>query len=680
MLYFVLRHFVVVCGVSRYQTAVLRALLSKTTADWIIMAHYPHPQKIAKRAVLIAAILIVANSYWIAYVEMIWHTAHLTIVALPVNVIFALLMLTWMNQGMKKIWPKAALAQRDLLVVYTMLAVGSAFSGHDCMPRLMGLMPHAFKHATPENDWEAIFFRYLPRWLVVDDPRTVKNFYEGESGFFSGKYVGSWIVPILAWSFAVFLLLLIFLSITMLLRRQWVEKERLSYPIIQIPLEITRESGRNIFRNRLLWVGFAIAAGIDIINGLNYFYPTVPAIPLRKYDLSQYLTDRPWNAMGATPLHFSPFLTGLAFLLPLDLSFSCVFFYMFGKAQRVIGSITGIHYVSGFPFLGEQGTGALLALVVVAMWASRRHIAHIFTSLFKARRDEEDANEPISYRSIVLGLSVCILLLMVFCIKIGMSVWAFAVFLAIYLTVVIGVTRMRAEMGPPIHGIGYATPQYIMVSLLGTRRVAAGNLTALSLLNWLSGSTYAAFRTHPMPHQLEAFKIADRARISNRTMLIVLVIACVVGIESSLWLYPYVIYKEGVAGASEQILAGGAETYTFLASWLTSPQPSNWMNIGVIGAAFVLNMGMMFMRARSLWFPLHPAGYVIGVAPGTIDKYWFTLLICTVIKALLLRHGGIRAYRKAVPFFIGMVLGQALIGCFWPLMSMIFRTAVYSWI
>ena len=96
------------------------------------------PQKIAKRAVLIAIILIVANSYWISYVEMIWHTAHLTIVALPVNVIFALLILTWMNHTMWKIWPKAALGQRDLLVIYAMLAVGSAFSGHDCMPRLMG--------------------------------------------------------------------------------------------------------------------------------------------------------------------------------------------------------------------------------------------------------------------------------------------------------------------------------------------------------------------------------------------------------------------------------------------------------------------------------------------------------------------------------------------------------------
>jgi hypothetical protein len=638
-----------------------------------------HPEKIAKRAVPIAVILIIANSYWISYVEMIWHTAHLTIVALPVNVIFALLMLTWVNHVVRRIWPRGALSQRDLLIIYAMLAVGSAFSGHDFMPRLMGVMPYAFRYATPENDWEALFFRYLPRWLVVDEPRVVRDFYEGETSFFAGGYLRSWLTPILVWSFVVFLLLLIFLLLTAILRKQWVERERLSYPIIQIPLEITRESG-SVFKNRLLWIGFGIAAGIDIINGLSYFYPTLPEIPVKRYDLNQYITNKPWNAMGSTPLRFYPLLTGLAFLLPLDLSFSAAFFYIFRKAQRVIGSTTGIHYVPGFPFFGEQGTGALLALVVIALWGSRRHLARIFVSLFSARRTGEDANEPLPYRITILGLILCILLFVGFCMRAGMSAWVFVVFLAIYLTIVIGVTRMRAEMGPPIHAIGYVTPQYIIVSLLGTRRVAAENLTVLSLLNWLSGSSYAAFRTHPMPHQLEAFKIADRTRISNRTMLIVLIVAAIVGIESSLWLYPHAIYKEGVAGGSEQILAGGSETYTFLANWLTNPKPPDWMGITVIGAVFTLNMGMMFLRTRFLWFPLHPAGYVIGVAPGTIDNYWFTLLICTVVKALLLKHGGIKAYRKAVPFFIGMVLGQALVGCFWPLMSMIFRTSVYSWI
>ena len=295
---------------------------------------------ITKRAVLIGAILITANSYWIAYVEMIWHTAHLTTVAMSVNVMFAILMMTWLNMVVRSIFPKAALSQQDLLIIYSMLAVGSAFSGHDCMPRLMGLIPYAFRFATPENDWEALLFRYLPKWLVVSDPKAVKNFYEGEVNFFTDGYVQYWMVPILSWSIVIFLLMLIFLCLTSIIRRQWVEHEKLAYPIIQIPLEITAQSGA-IFRNRLLWIGFAIAAGIDLLNGLQFFFPALPSIPVKQYDLNIYFTQKPWNALGSTPLRFHPYLIGLGFILPLDLSFSCAFFYFMKKAQLLFGSMAG---------------------------------------------------------------------------------------------------------------------------------------------------------------------------------------------------------------------------------------------------------------------------------------------------------------------------------------------------
>ena len=325
---------------------------------------------ISKRAVLIGALLIIANSYWIAYVEMLWHTAHLTIVAMSVNVMFAILMTTWLNMAVRSTFPKAALSQQDLLAIYAMLAVGSAFSGHDCMPRLMGLMPYAFRFATPENDWEALLFHHLPQWLVISDPQTVTDFYEGEVNFFTEGYARHWITPILSWSIVIFLLMVIFLCLIAIIRRQWVAHEKLAYPIIQIPLEITARSGA-IFRNRMLWLGFAIAAGIDLLNGLQFFFPNLPSIPVKKYNLNIYFTQKPWNAIGNTPLRFSPYLIGLAFILPLDLSFSCVFFYFMKKAQFVFGSMAGVMTLPGYPFLGEQGAGALFALLAVACWSGR---------------------------------------------------------------------------------------------------------------------------------------------------------------------------------------------------------------------------------------------------------------------------------------------------------------------
>ena len=616
---------------------------------------------------------------------MLWHTAHLTHVNPSVNVVCAVLIITWLNIIIRRISPATALDQKDLITIYSMLSVGCAFSGHDCIPRLMGVIPYAFRFATPENDWEALLFRHLPDWLVVSDSKAVNDFFEGGVDFFTGGYIQYWIKPILSWSVVIFLLMFIFLLLTSLLRRQWVSQENLAYPTTQIPLEITGNAG-NVFRNRVLWIGFSIAAGINIFNGIAFFFPFMPSIPVGSqgdgFDLTAHLTEKPWDALGNMPLRLHPYLIGLGFLLPLDLAFSCFFFYIVKKTQLIIGSMMGIVMLPGFPFSGEQGAGALLALLIATCWNGKKHFVIVICEVIRPTLKNK-TNEPISYRWMIIALGISSLFLIGFCLKGGMSLWACMVFIIVYLLIVVGLTRMRAELGPPMHSIGFVTPQYLMISIFGARGLRASNLTLLSLMNWLSGAHYAAFRTHPMPEQMEAFKMADRAGIKNRTMLIVLVVACVVGIKSGLILYPYIIYREGIMAAAvgaEQIHSGGLGTYTYLASGLVNPEATDWIALGVLSSTFTLNLGIMFLRARFVWYPLHPAGYVIGLAQGTADEIWFPLLIAMTTKWLLLNRGGVKAYRRAVPFFIGLVLGEALIGCFWPMMSLFLRSTVYSWI
>ena len=262
---------------------------------------------------------------------MLWHTAHLTHVNPSVNVVCAVLIITWLNIIIRRISPATALDEKDLITIYSMLAVGCAFSGHDCIPRLMGVIPYAFRFATPENDWEALLFRHLPDWLVVSDSKAVNDFFEGGVYFFTGEYIQYWIKPILSWSVVIFLLMFICLLLTLLLRRQWVSQENLAYPTTQIPLNITGNAG-NIFRNRVLWIGFLIAAGINIFNGIAFFFPSIPSIPVGSqgdgFNLTTHFTEKPWDALGSMPLRMHSYLIGLGFLLPLDLAFSCLFFYI----------------------------------------------------------------------------------------------------------------------------------------------------------------------------------------------------------------------------------------------------------------------------------------------------------------------------------------------------------------
>ena len=53
------------------------------------------------------------------------------------------------------------------------------------------------------------------------------------------------------------------------------------------------------------------------------------------------LIEKPWNAIGTLPMRFYPFLIGLSFLIPLDLTFSTWFFFLLRKLERLVGAITG---------------------------------------------------------------------------------------------------------------------------------------------------------------------------------------------------------------------------------------------------------------------------------------------------------------------------------------------------
>ncbi len=46
---------------------------------------------------------------------------------------------------------------------------------------------------------------------------------------------------------------------------------------------------------------------------------------------------------------------------------------------------------------------------------------------------------------------------------------------------------------------------------------------------------------------------------------------------------------------------------------------------------------------------------------------WFPVLLGWLFKTLILRYGGVKIYRQALPFFIGLVIGDYAISCLWAL-------------
>ena len=174
-------------------------------------------------------------------------------------------------------------------------------------------------------------------------------------------------------------------------------------------------------KNKLFLISCAVVGIINIINGLHFLLPQVPYLRVTPYDLGVFFTDKPWDAMGYMPFTLRPFLIGLIFLIPLDISFSCWVFFFLWKAQLVVGSALGYQQRPEFP---EQSAGAYIALCVIAVWMARRQILGIFKALVQASSDNTQIiTEPLPYKTAVLGSIVGFLLMVFFCCWAGMSFW-----------------------------------------------------------------------------------------------------------------------------------------------------------------------------------------------------------------------------------------------------------------
>lgn len=630
--------------------------------------------RISVKAILFGLLLMPLCVYLVALEEMIWHSLHWSSMSLPQISVFFLFMLIVLNFLLRQFLPSLAFSGSELLMIYVIISSTLAFTAHDNMVCLMGVLAHGYQYATPENDWANLFHKYLPEWLVISHPKAAVDFYRGETTFFIEAYIKSWIRPMIAWSFLICLLFFMLLCLSVIIRKQWVENERLAYPIIQLPLEMARPTS-GFFRNKVMWIGFGVAGAISLINGLNFLYPAIPRIPIKEanYDLGVFFTDAPWNAIGSLPIRFYPFLIGLSFLIPLDLTFSTWFFYLFRKGERVFGRMMGFDKYPGYPFFGEQATGAIIGLSVLALISGRRHFWEVIKKVLGLKSSIDDSKEPMKYRTAVIGLIIGFILLVYFCSQWGMSLWLAVAFFVLYFVIATALTRMRAELGPPLHAIVLVNPQTVLISTLGTRRLGTANLTMFALFYWFNRFN----RSHPMPHQLESFKIAERTGASTKRLAWAMMLAIIFGVALTFWIYPYTLYIYGASTAGE-LLGAGWQAYNNLAGWLQYPQPPNYTSTGIITGSFIFAILLAWMRMRFVWWPFHPAGYVLGVSSGTIDVYWFALFICWFIKLLVLKHGGVKSYRKVVPFFMGLVLGDFVVGCYWGLTSIIIKVPLYT--
>jgi hypothetical protein len=616
------------------------------------------------RAVLLGLLLIPLNSYWVVQMEIIRYSAHPTTISLFFNLLFILFVLVLLNSLIARFFPRFIFRRGELLVVYAMLAIGSTLCSHDMYQVLVPMLAWPWRFATASNGWERDFMHLLPRGVMVPDTAATNGYFLGNSSLYTAAHLRAWLVPVLAWSGFTVTMLFVMLCLSTILRKQWTERERLTYPIAQLPLELTVgvDEGRlpPVFRDRLFAIGFALAGTVDIVNGLNLYYPWIPSILTPGFgqsylDLHQFFQAKPLSAMGWTPVSWYPFMIGLGVLLPLDFLFSAWFFYLFWKLEQIVVVAMAWDQDPRFPYTNAQAFGAYMAFCVYSIWLSRRYLVQVGRRALGLPSTLDDSGEPVSYRWAVLGAVLGSVALIAFAVWLGMALWIAIAYFIIYFGLAVAITRMRAELGTPVHDLHFTGPDWTMAETLGTRNLDAQTLTAFTSMWWFN----RAYRSHPMPHQLEAFKLADHSRSHARPWFGVLVLASGVGALAGFWAMLHLNYRYGAVAKSAGSFGG--EAFNQLSGWLKNPTSPNWGARGAIVAGFAIACFLQAMRVRFPWWPFHPLGFAV-TSNWEINLVWMPLFIAWAVKLILLRYSGLAGFRRSIPFFIGLIMGQFVVG------------------
>jgi hypothetical protein len=637
----------------------------------------PRGRPLTWRAVTIGLVGSAAVSVWIHQAELILggsrgHTA-LANTSIPVGAFTALVALVALRAVARVLVPRLALSQGELITAYVMMTVSTVLASSGGIHFLVPTLAAAFFGATPANKWAA-FHQWIPSWFAPRDLVALEAFYTGNATV----PVKVWLVPFLAWGSFLFVFISATLCLSALLRRPWVENERLTFPTVVLPLELTEPEGA-LLRNRLLWVGFGVAFGIGTLNNLHLNFPAVPGLQVRSVDISPYVPDAPWNAIGYTPVSFYPFVLGIAYLLSKEVSFSYWFFYLLAKAELVLCAaggwrMPGASPATDPPYLQNQGAGAFIGLALLSLWMSRRYLWEALRRAAGVGTVAGEAREPLPYRWAFAGLVVSVGALIGFCRAAGMSMALAGVVFCLVFLYLIAATRIRAEAGNAWLFGPEVDPNTLITATLGAGHLRPVDLTVMA---YLRAVTTYDMRCVSMPHQLDGFRMAGAARVSLRGVTVAMAAATLVAIVVAFWSGLAIWYHLGAEAKTDVWRTEmGKQPFISLAAQLSTPARPDYPAASFTAAGLLVTCLLAYLRMRFLWWPFHPVGYAMANT-HTWGQTPMPFFLAWLIKGLVLRYGGMPLYRRSLPLFLGLILGDLVNGAFYTLLGAVVPMSVY---
>lgn len=624
------------------------------------------------RAVVLGSVIALVFALVIPYNDAFLLNTYIAGNHFPVGAVFVLVILTLGVNSLLRWWaPRVAFSKQELLVVWCLVWIPSGLPSSGLGRYLFPQMVGPFYYAQGNPLWSEVLFPLIPDWLVPTKDAAspvVKHFYELQPGGAAVPW-GAWARPLLWWFLLCGFLYLMMYGLSAILRKQWVEHERLSYPLVQLPLEMcetgaTGEPVHPFYRDRLVWIGFLVPVVIRMLEGLSVFYPEVPKFPMTFW-IRDLLARPPWSYATPWALNIYPMVIGFCFLISLEISFSMWFFFVFFQLELIVGGSIGEPLGGGYSDFGiNQQSGAFFAFTVFLLWQARGHLAATVRAAWQggsARDDGETARWAVG--ALVVGFLGAMLWYCAAGTKPIMACLAILIFLSIILVM----SRIVTQGGIPfVQQALY--PSLTLNSLFGAAGVGAQSIAVLNMSDLILAHDLRELMT---PNLMNSLKISTEARIPHNKLLLASVLPVALVLVAMSWSNLKLAYGKGASNLERYGKQSCPQwSSNRVVNWIRGGGKTKWTDVAYMGLGAGLLTFFSLMKAVFPWFPVHPLGLLMANTYATTCIF-FSIFLAWLIKLLVLRYGGAGGYRRGRSFFLGVVLGESVMAGIWIIVGLI---------
>jgi len=589
-----------------------------------------------------------------------------------------------------------SLSRGELIVVYVMMLLSCAIPTMGFSQQILPILPAPIYYATEENKWAQLVQPHLPSWILPTDLQSLKYFYEGAPPGYPIPWA-QWALPLAYWMILAAALFFVMMSMMVILRKQWVERERLIYPLVRLPMEMVQESESGMvapfFRNPLTWIGFGIPFFLMTTQALHNYFPSFPSMT---GFMTQVLYKFPFPTQD-TVFRVSWAVVGFSYLVNLEISFSLWLFNLLLNCQAGITQqlglnnteSIGIYGIGNYPDLAHQGMGAIIVMVLSGLWVARSHLKDIVRKALFDAPDVDDSKEMLSYRTAFFG-TIAGLLVMAVWLKIsGLPFVATLLFLFGAFILYVGLTRIVAEgVG---EGVASTISSSFVISKFGLQLLGPSGLVALAFTYVYAGD----LRTFVMASTASSLKLTENFNVRMRPLFWYCVAAIVITTVVSCAYILKISYQYGGVNNNSWFFGGGAKApFEYVAPKIreynaamaikekkklgleitkddkatlarAGPNLRGWLFSG-IGA--VVMFILIQLRYTFLWWPLHPLGFPFAPV-WLMDQIWFSIFLGWLVKLFVLKYGGSKLFVKLRPLFLGLIMGTFGAAGFWSVID-----------